>query len=215
MSAVSTSDSDDGGERRSRRLQRPGRRSPHGGARPPARKPPRHCPRSTLHRRRVARCEQRSARGMTAMIAADIVHGWGGAAAAALLSDTEADAVTQRLVDSVLAPVVAFLLANDHRPEVVARVRDVVPLRRPHMPGRPGQPEGIVSTSSRLVRTDVTRNDSGCIRTLPRPMESNGREKTVPSTRRTRSPRRSCSICHGRRWERRNDGEDDGRQCLL
>lgn len=98
------------------------------------------------------------------MIAADVVHGWGGAAAAALLSDAEAircqelrrtrfgddldaraeaDAATQRLVDSVLAPVVAFLLANDHRPEVVARVREVVPLRRPQFTGRQGQPGGI------------------------------------------------------------------------
>ena len=100
---------------------------------------------------------------MTAMTAAEVVHGWGGAAAAALLSDAEAlrcdelrrsrfgndlaaraeaDAVTQRLVDSMLAPVVAFLLANDDRPEVVARVREVVPLRRPHVAGRPGRSTG-------------------------------------------------------------------------
>jgi hypothetical protein len=39
-----------------------------------------------------------------------------------------ADLVTRHLVARLLAPVVAYLVANKDRPDVVARVRTVVPL---------------------------------------------------------------------------------------
>lgn len=40
-----------------------------------------------------------------------------------------AEALTQRLVDNLLAPVVAFMLVNDNRPEVIARAREAICLQ--------------------------------------------------------------------------------------